>query len=126
MDSDSEISSDLGAGQGEERPTSDHEVNQVPPDYVGFNAEHLSSLEFNSASEGVAYLKGLSRRIGFQLSQKGGINNNCFQLYCTYADRSRGRKKTKKTGCPFFISLVAKTCAGGVKYVCRTFQMSGT
>jgi hypothetical protein len=72
----------------------------------GFTEESLSRLLFNDWAEGIAFLKGLAKRCGFELCLRDRVFAQCVRFECSMSPRCHGKNKSHKTGFPFHFSLV--------------------
>jgi hypothetical protein len=83
---------------------------------AGFTEEYLASLSFPTGEEALEFLGGLALRHGFKLCRRDRVSSDYIRCYCSMADISMGKHKTKKRDCPFRLSLSLKEGDHGKLY----------
>jgi hypothetical protein len=75
-------------------------------DEAGFTDANLDKMPFPDTDATITYLKEMADRTGFRLSLQDKRSADRARMYCLIGNHCKGRKKSKKTGCPFHVTLI--------------------
>jgi hypothetical protein len=85
----------------------------------GFTIEFLSGRDWTSSEDADRFLRALAKRIGFSLARNGRLDDRSIHYLCSMSAKSKGKEKTRKTGCEFHLWITAqddRSSDTGIRY----------
>jgi hypothetical protein len=75
-------------------------------DAADFTDANLDKTVSPDTDVAIAYLKAMADRTGFRLSLQDKKYADRARMYCWMGNHCKGQKKSKETGCPFYVTLI--------------------